>query len=943
MVSLNSLPDEVELKLKNKLEIEQEKFEEIRRVCSLSDYFCDYLSSDESTQLIESGDLFRAFAANEIRKKFSLVGSENLDGEIRRIRNQHIARIIFRDLTRRADLVETTRDLSDLADSCIQTVLDYHYRQNVLRFGNPIGESGAVQQMCVLALGKLGGTELNVSSDIDLVFLYGESGYTDGDSQISNQEFFVRTSRQLIKSLDAMLDSGFVFRVDMRLRPYGESGALILGRSAIEKYFLEQGRDWERYAFIKARAVAGDLALGSDFLTWLRPFVYRKHLDYGAVESLRDMKQLINNEVERKELHDDLKLGPGGIREVEFFVQVQQLIWGGNKPILQERRLLVALSQLAEGGYLDSENADTLREAYIFLRNSEHAIQAEKDRQSQRLPTSDLGKARLANAMGFDSYGGYESQLQLHRDQVSSFFASVMSSNVAEREIQHEGARFWVSIWQDPKTAESLELLSRHNFGDVNAIADLLVEFQLSIVGLQDIATGRIQRFMPVLLSLCAREEEPDETIRRLLMIIDSILRRSTYIVFLLENLDATMRLVHLCAMSEWISEQVSQYPVLMYGLNDRSIEEAKLSPEEFRRDLEDALNLLEKDDLEGQMDTLRRFKHAAVLKVAIFELLDLNSTMRASDQLTSIAELILDKSTELAFRYLIGRHGEPCDRDGKSQGECMAIVAYGKLGGIELAYGSDLDLVFLHDADIQGETSGPKSVPNTVFFSRLGQRIVHILSSLTSFGTLYEVDLRLRPDGNKGPLVGTFNAYERYLQGEAWTWEHQALVRARYVAGNPLFKSRFEEIREHILARTRDVQVLKQDVSEMRERMRAHLDSESNPPSEVDELLVSGFDLKHGSGAIIDIEFLVQYLILANCHRHPGLVTFTDKVRLIDSLAEHKLLLEEEAVVLHRAYVAYRAAVHYTWLGGQMSSYEQLHMYREQVVQIWQKYFGAA
>ena len=929
---------------------------ELIRVASQSDYFARYLAlllerddvfDKEMNQLASSYTGREIFdAISKIRPKDSIVkfagddpgekfSSVDLDNGLRRVRQQEMARIIFRDFSRRADLLETTRDLSDLADACIQFALDFHYEQNVARYGTPRSNSGEQQHMCVLALGKLGAHELNVSSDIDLIFFYGESGEVDGESELSNQEFFIRLSRQIIKSLDTNLATGFVFRVDMRLRPYGESGALILTQASMEKYFVEQGRDWERYAFIKARAAAGNLELGTNFLKWISPFVYRRHLDYGAIEALREMKGLINKEVEQRELTDDVKLGPGGIREVEFIVQAHQLIWGGNKPELRQNQLMKVLPLLETGGFIPVVEARSLYDAYVFLRNTEHAIQAEKDRQTQKLPDEDLARARLAEVMGYSFYAEFLTALDAHRTSVSACFGRLMSQNNAEQEVMVEGNLFWLSIWRDLSSSSSVGLMEQNGYSTTSLAA--LENFQLSLKDIQPIGLDRVDRLMPVMIRACSNESSPDDTLLRLIPIVSSVIRRSTYLVFLLENKDALIRLVHLCAMSPWVAERVASYPILMYELTDKSTEEVDLDPESLALILKLQLDQFDKTDLEGRMDCLRQFKNASVLKVAVLELLNLIPLKQASGALTIIAELILDAATDLAFDYLITKHGMPCDTAGVEQGRCFAVIAYGKLGGLELAYGSDLDVVFLHDADIRGETNGTKPVANTVFFSRLGQRIVHILSSFTRFGVLYEVDLRLRPDGNKGPLVGTFNAFERYLQQDAWTWEHQALVRARYVAGDISYELRFQAIRSRMLASRRDIQKLRQDVIAMREKMRNHLDS--SKLAEAEDVLVSGFDLKQGSGAIVDIEFLVQYLVLAHCGEHPALSQWTDKTRLMDMLVEKKLLTEDEAILLQGAYVAYRSAVHYTWLGGQMSSYSELNKYREKVIEIWQKY----
>jgi glutamate-ammonia-ligase adenylyltransferase len=960
---------EVELSLSQLLNIDKAYLKELVQVATQSDYFFRFIQSDIGITLAKTEGLYcsaKKLSEPYFSKLFKDCLSEpdvnNLkldcfDLALRRYRKKSMCRIIFRDFTRKSDLVETTRDLSNLADDCIEMALNYHYQRNLRKYGKPLNVAGEQQEMCVLALGKLGARELNLSSDIDLMFFYGESGVVKREakdsalSELSNQEFFLRTSRQIVKSLDVTSSEGFVFRVDMRLRPYGESSPLIVNQASLENYYVQQGRDWERYAFIKARAAAGDINLGKDFLNWLKPFIYRKQLDYGAIESLREMKGLINYEVKRKDLKNDIKLGPGGIRESEFIVQAQQLVWGGKNIALQERRFLEALTMLGEENLFPKNEVDKLKAAYIFLRNTEHAMQGENDKQTQKLPDDELSKQRLAHVMGAISYDEFLDSLNVHRLFVSSCFANFLGANNAEKEIIVEGNLYWISIWRNPALDENSTLLEKCGYQNGSSALKRLISFKAEHQKLQEIAANRLDKIGPILLSLCSSEERPDEALERSLKVFDAVVRRSTYLAFLLENKDAMKRLVHLCAMSPWLTKRVSEFPILMYEFTDKNLEEMDMNPAVLKESLADMIDELPVDDLEGQMDVLRQFKHGASTKVAISELLNLLPVMKASDYLTKVAELVVDKSVDLAFSYLKEKHGEPCDRHGKIQGQCFAVIAYGKMGGIELAYGSDLDLVFLHDADIQGQTEGPKQVPNNVFFSRLGQRIVHILSSLTRFGLLYEIDLRLRPDGNKGPLVGTFNAFERYLNKDAWTWEHQALVRARFVAGNVEYKTRFENIRNELISSVRDKKKLQEEVRDMRERMRVHLDKKNASPSGVDansfdveaieikSFLVEPFDLKHSVGAIVDIEFLVQYWVLVFGHDNPILGKWTDKVRLLETLADQHLISVEEADVLNNAYLAYRAAVHYTWLGGQMASYDQLNKYREEVLLIWQRH----
>jgi glutamate-ammonia-ligase adenylyltransferase len=914
--------------------VDQELQSDLGKVAGQSPYFEAYLATSAGQELTKSGYLEQSeFAAEEL--KAALLPLQTLDSSVadfderlRQWRHWEMARIIFRDQSRRADMVATTRDLTLLADTCIAEAHSFHFRQLSASLGEPQVD-GSPQGLCVLALGKQGAFELNLSSDIDLIFFYESSGALP--SGRSYQEFYLKLARNLINSLDKVGPMGFVFRVDMRLRPYGESGALVLHRTAMEKYYLEQGRDWERYAFIKARTVAGDIAGGEDFLQWMRPFVYRKHIDYGALESLRDMKSLINQEVSRKSLQEDVKLGPGGIREIEFIVQSQQLIWGGKKPELQLRRLLDALDVLKAEALLPASDIEMLRSAYIFLRNTEHVIQAENDRQTQALPIDDVSRARLAAAMGFESYEDFYTALSHHRTLVAEVFADLMAANEAEKESLLEGNLIWSRIWQAPESEQAAENIQRAGFAQVEQVVKQLIDLKRSSEDLDGPVLERLAGLVPLVLRLCSREVEPEQTLVRILTLTSQILRRSTYIVFLNENLDVLQRVVRLCAMSEYVASQLARYPILLYELSEAELDRAVSDSDDLACQLDEELTLLPRDDLEGRMDVLRTFKHAANLKVAAYELLGELPTMRASDQLTKIAELSLQRAVDLASDYLTARHGQPTAEDGSEIPVDFGIVAYGKLGGFELGYGSDLDLVFVHGVIGNGETSGARPIYNRVFYQRLGQRVVHILTTLTRFGKLFEVDLRLRPDGSSGPLVITMPAFARYLDENAWTWEQQAIVRARLVVGSGVLAEAFQALRTRVIERPREPRKLAEEVQQMRAKMRANL-----KPRAAEQI-----DLKQERGALIDIEFLVQFQVLRYGAENPELARWTDNVRILATLAASGLLLDAEAELLSRAFVAYRSMLHLDWLGGDAAEKSQLAELLEEVSAVWDKYLG--
>jgi [glutamine synthetase] adenylyltransferase / [glutamine synthetase]-adenylyl-L-tyrosine phosphorylase len=835
------------------------------------------------------------------------------------LRQREMIRIIFRDLTRLSSLAETTRELSDLADFCIGQALDHAYTMELEKYG-VLDAENRPEQMIVLGMGKLGAYELNLSSDVDLIFLYTNQGQIEvkNGRQLSFQEFFLRLARRVISCLDDSSAIGSVFRVDMRLRPYGDSGPLVMHRAAMEKYYLEQGRDWERYAFIKARVIAGDFQGGTEFLEWMKPFVYRRHLDFGAIQSLREMKALIARQVELKEMSQDLKLGRGGIREVEFIAQAHQLIWGGRYQLLQETSLMKVLDQLRDMEFLPAGDVNSLKAAYIFLRNSEHAVQAENDRQTHKVPDDPVSRERLAAAMGYGSFDDYLLVLTEHRGEVSRCFAQLVA--VAAEEADWTVESKWEAAWQSP---------------DEEALISLKADIRH--MQLQEEVVEAVDVLMPVILQLSARADDPALSRERMIAVVRTILRRSTYLIFLNENPDALARVVELAGISSWIAEKLEAYPILLYELTDRSLREVSVTRSQLEGDLREILRTVEAGDLEAAMDTLRQFKLAATMKIAAMELLDRLSIMQASDGLTALAEVLLETSLELAWQYLEGRHGLPCDKNGQPLDRKIAIVAYGKAGGLELAYGSDLDLVFLCPNEIHGNTDGRSQVNNNVFYVRLGQRIIHILTSFTRFGTLYEADLRLRPQGNKGPLVATMNAFERYQRGEAWTWEHQALVRARFVAGDVVLGGDFEKIRSDIIEMDRDQAELLQQVISMREKMRTHLASPSSSGADEGVGVLGEFDLKHDAGAIVDIEFMVQYAVLGWAAEHRVFSRWSDAMRQLDELARTKVIAEDDANSLQRAYLAFRAAIHHRWLGLE-TDYDRLQAYRKDVHQIWNK-----
>ena len=884
--------------------------------------------------LLEGGTLWRTLPEHSFRddlqQQLAVAGAE-LGVVLRRYRQRHMLRIVWRDFCRLADTRETVRDTSLLAEACIAQALASSQAELERRFGVPRGRiSGERQELIVLAMGKLGARELNVSSDIDLIFAFPEAGETDGEHKsLSNEEFFTRVGRAVIKALDEVTVEGFVFRVDMRLRPYGESGALVHNFTALEEYYQDQGRDWERYALIKARAVTGTRQSIAELMAALRPFVFRRYVDFGVIESLRGMKQMITSEVRRRGLEDNVKLGHGGIREVEFIAQCFQLIRGGRDLGLQQRELLAVLQECGELGCLPVEAVAELTAAYLFLRDSEHAIQGYQDRQTQELPVEPCARLAMATVMGCADWESYLEVLQAHRRRVSAHFTNLIADPGQGEEAEGEDD---LPLWGDGLSAATLGTLG---YRDVGASLEALQALQDNprVVTLQVAGRERLEQFMPQLLRACAEVENPDLALQRILPLVMAVVRRSAYLVLLLENPQALDELVVLCAASPWIAEQLARHPVLLDELLNRASLYTAPDKSELQRELRQEVSRLALDDLEAQMDALRYFKASHVLRVAASELSGRLPLMQVSDKLTWIAEVILEQVLAVAWADLVKKYGEP-QRD--STGYGFAVFGYGKLGGIELGYSSDLDLVFVSDGAEQGVTSGPRSIDNSVFYTRLGQRMIHILDTRMTMGQLYEVDMRLRPSGNSGMLVPSVRGFAAYQRESAWTWEHQALVRARFVAGDASVAEQVEAVRSSILCRSRDSAELAREVQQMRNRMREHL----LPPGKAKE---GEFHLKQGAGGIVDIEFMVQYAVLAWSHRVPGLARWSDNVRILETLGREGLFEQSECDALTEAYIAYRSAAHQLSLQQQpgVVPAERFAALRAAVSAKWQQLFA--
>ena len=832
-------------------------------------------------------------------------------------------RIIWRDLNESAAVTESLHDLSSLADAAINAALDYARVPMQARYGQPRAEDGSEASCGVVAMGKLGGHELNFSSDVDLVFIYSAAGDTDGARPASNEKYFRLLAQRVIDLLSRNTADGFVYRVDVRLRPFGSAGPLAVSLAALEVYLVQHGRDWERYAWVKARVVNDWSDSEALYRDVLRPFVYRRYLDYGVFSSLRDMKALIEAEVARKEFHGNLKLGPGGIREIEFIVQALQLVRGGTVAALRERQLLKALPALVLAGCLPERDAQELDAAYRFLRLAENRLQALHDQQTHDLPDTPDDQARLAQAMGCADWMQFLAALRVQRDSVARHFRAIVfrgtspagggngedsSDSGPATTAPGDLGRVWT---EDAGPGVQQARLAAAGFAAPEAVAECVR--RLRDGGLQqrldEPGRQRLDALVPAMLRAASRQAEPVRALDGLVLVLEAIGRRSAYFALLNENPPALERLVGICGSSEFLARLVATHPLLLDELLDPRVFEQAPSRSELATDLELRLARVAPDDIEARLDALRNFQQAAIFRVAVVDLSGVLPLMKVSDRLTDIAELVLEAALGLAWSELAGRHGEPrCLVDGVLRPARFAIVGYGKLGGLELGYGSDLDLVFLHDsAGEQQQTDGAQSLDNAVFFARLARRIISTLTMHTTSGKLYEVDIRLRPSGESGLLVSSLVAFDQYQREAAWTWEHQALLRTRAVAGDPGVKSAFEHLR--VLALTTYVrrERLANEVAEMRQRMR----------NELSKGTATLLDVKQDPGGIADIEFLVQYLVLREAQRYPDLLHWSDNIRQLETLAMHGILAPADAEVLADAYRTYRHRLHHLNLAG--------------------------
>jgi len=765
-----------------------------------------------------------------------------LDAGLRRFRNREMMRLIWRDLNRKAPVEETLSDLSVLADVCLEATVSYHSTLLEDKYGIPRNAAGASQKLVIIGLGKLGGNELNLSSDIDIVFCYPDKGVCDGRSGLANEQFFTRLARKVIHSLSQVTADGFCFRVDTRLRPFGESGPLVSSFAALEQYYQREGRDWERYALIKARPVAGDLAAGRQLLNILKPFVYRRYIDFGAIESLRYMHQSVREDALRHDQLDDIKRGPGGIREIEFLVQTFQLLRGGRETALQTASLFAALGQLQKLQLLPESAVTGLLSAYRFLRKLENRIQALHDQQTHTVPAGEDG-LRVVRAMGFEAITDFQTALDETRGTVQSLFEQSLPQPTGLADENNP----WQVLWQRARnTAQDRGA----DTTDWKPLADFVK--RLNRLSLSQRASRRLDEFMPLLLERIDSFSPADEVVNRVFDLVSAICRRSAYLSLLLQNPQATDRMLELFAASKRVAKAVTRHPALLDELIDPSLGAYPPTRNDIQAGVQRVLQ--GGNDTETALQNLNYYKQAVSLRVAVAVLRSTMSVYEVQAALSQLAETLIGAALKLSLSEMKARHG--C-----LPGAELAVIAYGSLGARALGFDSDLDLIFLYKPESK-LSEGTRPIHAERYHTGVARRLLSLLSATTPSGRLYSIDARLRPNGRAGLLVSSVEAFSHYQQEKAWVWELQALTRARPIAGNADVMQEFSTARQLALTAARDHNQIRDEVRTMRKR--------------VAEQHINGASLKHDPGGLLDIEFVVQLGLLLNTEKFPELLNTT-------------------------------------------------------------------
>lgn len=900
-------------RLKGKLTEEQFKVfdsrPEFKKVIALSDFVANTIFSypKECAELAAGGALDRTDNLLSYKSDIDSFFSGSLsDFEFKRrlrlFRRSRAMVIAWRDLTGMCRISEVFDSLTELAQNLLLKTLGLLREQLITVYGDALNEDGTPMPLLTLGMGKLGGCELNFSSDIDLIFSYPEEGETKGASRsMTHREFFTRIVQRAANMLSDNTVDTFCYRIDLRLRPFGDAGTMVNSFDGMQIYYETQGRTWERYALVKARLLGTEDDYGSygaEFIDLLRPFVFRRYLDYGAVQSLRKLKHMIESEVRRRNLNNNFKLGSGGIREIEFIAQVFELMRGGRFTELRERSLRKTLKNIAVLELLPKDVCDNLDACYVYLRRLENVIQEFSDKQTQTLPENEKDAARMLYAMNYASMEEFMADLKKVMDYVHGEFKKVVADD-EKSSLNFKNFELWEADNSASElTEEILKFISNKDEAKPLADAILVLKANLSRMPVGPVGRETLLELMPKVIMVIAREENCSSLFTRVAGLIEKVALRTPYMQLLRDNNDVLERFITLLKENHFASELITSHPILLDELFIPQYFDMPPTAQEFFAMLQERLLRIERDDLEAIMEELRLFKKIMVFRVALSDKAGKLPLMKISDALTWLAEAIVKELIILAWDQTVQKYGYVEGRSAEDPG--IAVIGYGKLGGIELGYKSDLDMVFISQK-CDGMTVGEKSVSVNMFYQRFAQRLLHLTTTKTISGVLYDLDMRLRPDGDTGLLITDIDSFEIYQKRRAWTWEHQALVRARPIAGSADIISRFEQIRDDILRQKRDDSVLKKEVMDMRSKMRSHLDRSSD----------SLYDIKQGRGGMIDVEFISQYLILKYASSNPKLKLWTDNVRILEACAEHNLLSVAKTSELVNAYIEIRKIYH--------------------------------
>jgi [glutamine synthetase] adenylyltransferase / [glutamine synthetase]-adenylyl-L-tyrosine phosphorylase len=860
---------------------------------------------------------------------------------LRRLRMEVFCTVMERDLAGTASVAEVTGAMTDLAEVTVQRALAVLSADLEALFGEPRGPNGERLTLGVVGMGKLGGRELNASSDIDLIFVYEDDGETSGGtrSPLTTQEFFTRLGRRLIGALAEITQDGYVFRVDMRLRPNGDSGPLVCSLGMLEEYFYVQGREWERYAWIKGRIVSETQSESAQRLikqleAIATPFIYRRYLDYGVIAAIRSLHQQIRQEARRRasmrpDKADDIKLGRGGIREIEFSAQVFQLIRGGQAADFRIRPTLKVLARAAAHGLLAPAVCESLTDAYLFLRTVEHRLQYRNDAQTHAMPVADDERALLARSLGFADYAALMDKLDAHREFVEQQFDAIFADKIGGENgcgVADDSAAslIWSSALADESAQEELTAhLTQLGFADPSPVLSRLTAVWNSsrYNGLPEQSRERFdivaQRALEAMQSVDAARR--GDTIARLFDLLETVGRRGAYLALLTEYPAALDRVLSVLSGSRWASGYLIRHPQLLDELLDDEAIGSPFDWEAFKHSL--TARLAAAEDAEHQMDLLRHAHQAEVFRILLIDLAGRLTVEHVSDRLSELADAVLDVTVQTVWKQFPKRH-----RDVPR----FSVIAYGKLGGKELGYASDLDLIFLYD--------DPDDAASDIYTS-FARRLITWLTAATGAGTLFDVDLRLRPNGESGLLVTSLDSFRRYQIREgdaantAWVWEHQALSRARWSAGDAEIGAAFEHIRADVMTTERDAASLARDIVEMREKVAAGHPNKS-----------ALFDLKHDRGGMVDIEFIVQYWVLLHSREHREFVRNAGNITLLKIAARSGLIAEDEAEKIGAVYRHYRKLQHTLRLDGMEKARvepERVQGEREAVTALWERVFG--